>query len=517
MNDLEAVSASQDDWHKPEISDLSLDGEEFDVVIIGGGVIGCSILRELTRYNIRAAVFEKESDVAMHASSRNDGMIHPGFAATPGSLKAAYNVRGNHAYTKLAQELGVPLIRPGSILLYGSLLIRMLNPLLKKRAVKNRVPGCRYMSRKEIEKRNPHLGQRCWGGFFMPTAGQLNPYRLVIALAENSIENGGEVHLETLVESMELESGRITSLKTNRGRVKAKVVINAAGVWADRIAAMADDRFYSIHYRKGVDLILDVKTDRFLNNFMAMPDLVQRKSTTKGGGLVKTVEGNILVGPTADEQPMREDYTTEMASVRQLFDHVDLIPELGKKDIITYFSGIRAATWEEDFIIEPSKQLDNFIHVAGIQSPGLASAPAIAEDVSGYAVNMLEKRISVTPRGDFDPIRRCRIPDPSSMSHEELNQLVHRDPAYGRIVCRCEQISEGEIRDAIHSPLPSLSLDGIKRRARAGAGRCHGGFCAPRVLEILSAESGIPITDMTKKGAGSFLFFGETKQEAAGE
>lgn len=519
LNDITIKDLVQDDWNKPSFSNNSLEGEHFDVVIIGGGVTGCAILRTLSKYDIRAAVFEKESDVAMHASSRNDGMVHPGFAAKPGSKKAAYNVRGNQAYTQLTKELKVPLIRPGSIFLFSSPLLKLILPVLKVRSKMNGVPGCKYFSTKEIVKRNPYLGKKCYGGFFMPTAGQLNPYRLVIALAEHAIENGSEVYLETIVESMTMQKGiksesTIHEIKTNRGNVTADVVINAAGVWADRIAEMADDRFYSIHYRKGTDLIMDVKTDRFLGNMMAMPDLSQRKSTSKGGGLVKTVEGNVLVGPTAVEQPYREDFSTEIGELKDLFGHISLIPKISKKDIITYFSGIRAATWEEDFVIEPSSRVDNFIHVAGIQSPGLASAPAIAEDVAAFAIEILSRTKKVEPDSGYNPERKSNIPEPRFMDDKQRDDLVKQDSSYGRIVCRCEEISEGEIRDAIHSPLPVYTVDGIKRRARAGAGRCHGGFCAPRVLEILSRESGVPIEQLTKKGNGSFLFYGKTKEEA---
>ncbi len=529
LNDLTVPNLVQDDWKIPTVTDTVLDGQHFDVVIIGGGVTGASILRELSRYDLRIALFEKESDVAMQTSSRNDGMIHPGFAAHPGSLKAYYNVRGNAAYPQLCKELGIPMVNPGSVMLFKTPLYKLIVPFLKQRAKKNGVPGCRYLSRKEIEKQNPYLAKRCYGGFFMKTASQLSPYGLVVALAENAIENKAEVYLNTLVDSMELQDlpqkegdlkssyvNQITKIKTNRGCATAGIVINAAGVWADRIAQMADDRFFSIHYRKGTELILDLKTEQYLQNMMAMPNILQKGRTSKGGGLVKTVEGNVLVGPNAFEQPMREDFSTDIESVKELSKHVELNSKLSSRDIITYFSGIRAATWEEDFVIEPSERVENLIHVAGIQSPGLASAPAISKAVVSMATEMLSRKKEVKEREDFNPIRQHVIPNVNKMSREEREALIQKDPAYGRIVCRCEAISEGEIRDAVRSPLPANSVDGIKRRARAGAGRCHGGFCMPRVLEILSKESGVPIEDLTRKGDGSFLFFGRTKELSNG-
>jgi glycerol-3-phosphate dehydrogenase len=226
-----------------------------------------------------------------------------------------------------------------------------------------------------------------------------------------------------------------------------------------------------------------------------------------------TPEGNILVGPTAKEVPGREDYSTDPGDIDELMHHIELNKKLKRSDIITYFAGIRACTYEEDFIIEASEHVANLVHAAGIQSPGLASAPAIAEDICGMAIGILRKKREVRENPRFNPIRKAK-PNLKGMPIEQRASLIRENPAYGRIVCRCEEISEGEIRDALRSRVPPVTLDGIKRRVRAGAGRCQAGFCTPRVLEIMAEELGIDITELTKKGEASKLFFGHTKDAA---
>ena len=496
--------------HSSDYSDKLLEGKQFDAVVIGGGIIGASILRELTRYKIKAVLLEKESDLAKHTSGRNDGMIHAGFAAQPGSKKALYNVRGNKAYTKITADLKVPFYRPGSILLYSNPAIRLFTPLLKARADKNGVPGCRYLSNREIRVMNPYITDNIHGGFFMPTAGQLSPCYLTIAMAENAVENGAQIFFNTVVTGMKMKKNKIIGVETNRGIVSAGVVINAAGVWADKIASFADDRFFSLHFRKGTEAILDVKTRKYLNTIIGMPQFINLGSHSKGGGLVPTIEGNILVGPTAVEQFYREDYTTDSKNLVELQKHINLVENIGREDIITYFSGIRACSFEEDFIVEASEYVDNLVHAAGIQSPGLASAPAIAEDISRISINILSRENPVVKNEKFNPVRKA-LPQMNLLSEKERDKWIKKDPAFGRIICRCEEISEGEVRNALRSPVPAVTLDGIKRRARAGAGRCNGGFCTPRILEIMAREMNIDLAEITGKGPGSRILTGKTK------
>ena len=510
VNDIAVEGVTTDEMSIPSIRDSLLEGRQFDIAVIGGGVIGSAIVRELSRYDISTALLEKEEDLAVHTSSRNDGMIHPGFAASPGSLKAHYNVRGNRAYTRICSELSVELKRPGSLILFSNPLMKLLLPLLKARAKKNGVDGYRYLSKKEVKRLEPNITPRQHGAFFLPSTGILSPYKLTIALAENAVENGVEVFLNTAVLGFEMAENHIARIKTNRGDLDASVVINAAGIWADRIAGYADDRFFSLHGRKGVEAILDTKTGQYQRRVTAMPSIFQTGSKTKGGGLVITTEGNLLVGPTAEEVPYRELYTTEQKDIDKLMRHIKLNTRLDISDIITYFAGIRACTYEEDFIIEASEHVDNLVHAAGIQSPGLASAPAIAEDISRIALDILKGKREVQPNRKFNPHRRAN-PELKDLSIEERAQCIKENPAYGRIVCRCEEVSEGEIRDALRSPIAVTTLDGLKRRARVSAGRCHGGFCTPRVLEIMAEELQIEMANLTKKGKHSEFFFGETK------
>jgi len=511
VNDIGVPGIKFDEMAVPSLKDNYLEGKHFDAVVIGGGITGSAIARELKRFNISVALLEKEEDLAKHASSRNDGMIHDGFAAKPGTKKAEYNVRGNRAYTEVTRELGVEFFRPGSMILFSNPFMKLIMPVLKARAKKNDVDGYRYVSRKEVAKMEPHLTEKQYGAFLLPSAGVLSPYKMVIAYAENAVQNGAEVVLNTVVTGFDMDNNNISKIKTNRGDLTAGVVINAAGIWADKIAGYADDRFFSLHGRKGTDAILDLRTGEYLSTITAMPPLInQSKSKTKGGGLIITPEGNLLVGPTAEEVPEREDYSTDPENIEELMHHMNLNRKLRRADIITYFSGIRACTYEEDFIIEASEHVENFIHAAGIQSPGLASAPAIAEDITKIAVDLLRKKMTVGENSDFNPTREA-APELRNLPLEDRAEYIKKNPAYGRIVCRCEEISEGEIRDALRSPIPVSTLDGIKRRARVGAGRCHGGFCTPRVLEIMAEELKVDITELTKKGENSEIFYGVTK------
>ncbi|MCG8568802.1 MAG: NAD(P)/FAD-dependent oxidoreductase [Spirochaetes bacterium] len=510
VNDIEVPGIQKEEILSPQVKDQLLEGQSFDVVIVGGGVIGCSIARELSRYQLKIALFEKEEDLAKHASSRNDGMIHPAFAATPGSKKALYNAKGNLAYDKLCNELKINFKRPGNLILFNNPLMHLLGPVFKQRAKKNRDHGYQMLSAREVKKREPNVCKEQRGGFYLPNAGILSPYQLTIALAENAIENKAQVFLNTMVNRFDRKESEICSINTNRGQCQAKVVVNAAGIWADHIAQLADDRFFSLHGRKGMDVLLDINTGKLQNHITALVKMSQLGSKTKGGGIIPTIEGNLLIGPTAKETPYREDYSTEQEDLLELLEKMKTNRLLKPADIITYFSGIRACTYEEDFIVEPSETVKNLVHAAGIQSPGLASAPAIAEDIAAICVRILERKEKVEKKIDFNPHRNTS-PRLGELNLEQRSQWIQKNPAYGRIVCRCEVISEGEIRDALASSVPVLTLDGIKRRTRAGMGRCHGGFCTPRILEIMAEENQIDMVEITKKGGDSQILAKKTK------
>lgn len=515
VNDIQVTGVAEEALLPPYENDDSISGLYYDAVIIGGGIIGCAIARELSKYSISVALLEKESDVAFHTSSRNDGMIHDGFAAKPGTKKALYNVRGNRMWEPLAKEIGIDFRRTGSLVLFDSPLIKSIYPIMAARAKKNSVDGWEFWSKKRVIREEMHITDAQHGAFFLPSAGILSPYKATAALAESAIANGASIHLETCVTAIRKERNKISSVVTNRGVLRAGVVVNASGNWADVVAEMAGDRFFSLHQRRGVDMILDTRTGPYLNHILGMPNLLQTHSNTKGGGLIPTTEGNILVGPTATEAPGREDYRTSASEIQELEKHLALNKKLSLSQVITYFAGIRPCTYEEDFIVEQSRSVANLVHASGIQSPGLASAPSIAEDIAQMTIQILEREIRVVPKENFistrTPVLRLCALVPEARSAQ-----IAANPSYGRIVCRCEEVSEGEVCDALDSPLGINSLDAVKRRTRAGMGRCHGGFCTPRVMEIIAAEKKVELGAVTKKGPGSKILFSETKLGAIG-
>lgn len=513
VNHLSVPGVEDSVMIQPNFSDGLLEGQAYDIVVVGGGVVGCAIARELSRYDLSIALLEKEYDVAVHTSSRNDGMIHDGFAARPGTKKAAYNVRGNRLWEPLCKELGLSFHRPGSLVVFRSPLSALAYPLMAARARENSVAGWEFWSRARLQAEEPNITGEQHGAFFLPSAGVLSPYKATVALAENAVQNGVRLVLNCCVSGFSVEQAGIHKVHTNRGTLRAGVVVNAAGNWADKIAELAGDGFFSLHQRRGSELILDSNTAGLQKHILGMPSLLQLRSKTKGGGLVPTVEGNILVGPTAREIPGREDYATDVSEMRELERHLRINRRLSLSQVITYFAGVRPCTYDEDFIVEKSRHVGNLIHAAGIQSPGLASAPAIALDIA---------RLALECAGRFKPVREKsgwrageeKLPELKRAPASTRAELIARDPAYGRIVCRCEEVSEGEIRDAIKGIVPATSLDAIKRRTRAGMGRCHGGFCTPRVMHILAETCAVPMTALTKRGAASWLVYAQTKDAA---
>lgn len=496
----------------PSINDNLLDNKKVDVLIIGGGVIGSAIARELSKWQISILLVEKEEDLAMHTSSRNDGMVHPGIEAPIGSKKSIFNVRGNELYTKVTKELGVDFNRCGSTVLFEKNIIKIAKPLIMIRAKKVGVKNITFLSKEEVRKMEPNVLDNIAGAIHFGTTGVLSPYKMTYAYAENAAMNGVEFSFNTIVSSINREGNEISSVKTNRGTIYPKVVINAAGVYADKIAEMANDQFFTIHPRKGESLILDKKTGNLINGVVAMPSLSLSKGNTKGGGLIKTIEGNILVGPDAYEQPYREDYSTNKENIENVINkHLKIVPKISKGDVITYYSGIRAATYEEDFIIEQSEYVKNLIYAAGIQSPGLASAPAIAEEIEKITCNLLKNKIEIKSNINWNPIR-LGIPEIRNLSFEERSKIIKKRPSYGEIICRCEEISKGEIEDALRSSIPVTTLDGIKKRVRPGAGRCQGGFCTPYLLEIIKNQTGRNFNEITKNGEGSRILIEEVQQ-----
>ena len=507
LNDISLKGFDEPAIRAPKTTDSSLEGVEPDVMIIGGGVIGCSIARELTKYQLNVLLVDKESDVAMQASSRNDGMIHPGIASHPGTLRGEMNVRGNAMYTQICKDLSIPFERWSNLILYSERFFGFASSFVfAEREKKLGIEGHK-VSLEKLHEIEPNITDKAIGAFEFPSSGVLSPYKLTVAFAENAVENGAKVSLDTIVTGMTIEGGKITAVKTNRGTVRPKAVINAAGTFSDKIAEMADDRFFTIHPRKGHLAILDKKQGSLVQRSMGLIGLSQAFSDTKGGGVMRTIDGNVLVGPDAFEQPYREDFSTKRENVDVMLNkHLPLIKGFSKADVITYFAGVRAATYEEEFIVEGSERVENLIHAAGIQSPGLASAPAIAEDITKITVDRLSKVMEVKKNDSFNPRRRV-TPVMAKLSLEEKQAAIAANPDYGIVVCRCEGISRGEIIDAINSPVPATSIDAIKRRVRPGMGRCQGGFCMPLVTGIICEQTGMKPSEVTKSGEGSELLF----------
>lgn len=477
---------------------------EADIVVIGGGVTGAGIARTLSRYDRKIILAEKCSDISEGTSKANNGMIHPGHDPKSGTLKAKCNVRGNAMYTQWAEELGFHLTRPGQLLVAFNEEDEAKLQKLYENALANEVPGARLVSREEALALEPRLDVEIVRALWLPTAGFVEPYEVVEALMENAIDNGTRLMLDTEVLDIEVADHGIKGVVTDRGVIKAECVINAAGVYADDIAEMAGDRFYTIHPRRGVLLIFDQKAGKSSTdaNISTLPN-----AYSKGGGNMKTPPGNPLWGPSARDIPEKDDLSVEEDEFETVMDKV-LTKGITAKDIITYFSGIRAASYTEDFIIEASERTRGFIHAAGIQSPGLASAPAIAEMVADIYLKLYPE---TRKKEDYNPIRKKPVVF-RALDREAQAALIKENPKYGHIICRCETVSEGEILDAIHGKIPAVTVDAVKRRTRSGMGRCQGGFCGPRVLEILARELDMPPEAVTKRGKGTEILVGQNRE-----
>ncbi len=488
-----------------------------DVVIVGGGVVGCFIARELSRYKVDVVLVEKEADVACGATKANNGQIHTGIGEQSGTLKKDLCVKSWPLYEKIAKELDIPYRKNGLLVVLTEdtlpgwipgFLSRIILKYVIKPLVVRRGKGVgdtpQVIKREELLKREPHMTDKAVSAVLMPGYGIICPYKLTIALAENARQNGVTIVLETEVTDIVVEDNTVKMVVTDRGDIKTRFVVNAAGVYADDVAEMAGVKEYTIHPRKGSILLFD-KTDGYIQHQMSALTFPQDPHT-KGGGLLETVDGNMLWGPTAVEVFNKEDTSVTYEELESMVKkYYPVLPDFPKKSVITYFAGVRAATYTEDFVIKASA-VHGVVHAAGIQSPGLTAAPKIAEMV----VDILRDQGLPLQEKRFDPVRKAP-PVFSKVPAEEKKRLIKENPLYGNVVCRCEHVTEAEIVNAIHGLLPATTVDAVKRRTRAGMGRCQGGFCGPRVAAILARELAIPLEDVTKKGNGSHLFVGKTK------
>ena len=498
----------------PRIEDSALEWEEPDVLIIGGGVIGCAIARELSRYDLNVLLVEKEHDLAMQTSGRNDGMVHSGIDLKKSSLKYKYNKLGNQMFGDVCEELGVQLDRCGQFLCFAR---RIWEPFMFLSLLYWRwlgLKGVKVVRKEELHKLEPGLSPNIGSALFFPMTGVVCPFNLTIAYAENAVQNGVAISLDTMVRGITTEGGMIKSVSTNRGTIHPKVVVNAAGVFCEDISAMAGDRFYSIHPRKGTNVILDKKyTNKLVRTAVSSLGSAsgRRRRRSKGGGIIRTINGNTLVGPDAVETINKEDFSTSAYNVSEILaNHAHTVPPLDEKQIITYFSGIRAATYEEDFVVCKGRHVSNLIHAAGIQSPGLTAAPAIGVDVAQMVAKLFGGEGSVGANADFDPLRKAP-PCPAMMDTDARAELIGKNPDYGIIICRCEEISKGEILDALRRDVRCDTIDGVMRRVRPGMGRCQGSYCGPQILDLIAAEKRLAPHYIKKSGTGSELLFGSTK------
>lgn len=476
----------------------------YDVVIIGAGVIGASIFRELTKFNLKVAIIEKENDVSMGTSKANSAIIHAGYDPKQGTLMAKYNVRGNEIFEELCSELSVPFKRNGSLVLaFNDDDIKVINDLFTN-GINNGVKNLRVLNKEEVLKLEPNLSKEVTGALYAPTGGIVGPFEYTIALIENGVQNGGKVILESEVVSIDKENEFTIKTKNNK-EIKSKYIINAAGVYADKIHNMICKESFKITPRKGEYFVMD----KSQGNLVSHTIFPCPSKLGKGILVTPTVHGNLLVGPNAEDLNDEDKASLNTTSLGLEYikkSAMHTTDKINFRDSIRTFSGLRAVPSTDDFIIGEDKDIKGFIDVAGIKSPGLTSAPAIAEDI----VSILKKSgLELIKNDQFIGVRtQVRFTD---LSKEEKVELIKKDTSYGRIICRCEGITEGEIVQAIKSSFGRITLDGVKRRCRPGMGRCQGGFCGPRVQEIIARELNIKMEEVLLEKENSVILYGRTK------
>ncbi|MBP5384027.1 MAG: NAD(P)/FAD-dependent oxidoreductase [Lachnospiraceae bacterium] len=488
--------------------------KDYDVIIIGAGVTGSAIARELSRYRLRTAVLDRNSDIGEGTSKANSGIVHGGYDAKPGTLKAKLNVQGSEMMPQLAKDLGIPFLRNGSMVVALSDDDLPHLQELYERGLTNNVQGLKIISREEALAMEPNLSDDTKAALFAPTGGIVCPFRLTSALAESACINGVDFHLLTNVENIIKENGgyRIDAVQYDEFDPEkdlnvsffAKAVVNAAGVYADKFHNMMTSDRLTITPRKGEYCLLDVTAGKHVGR------TIFRMPSALGKGILvsPTIHGNLLVGPTATDLDDKEGtFTTQEGLNAVNTPGASAVKDLPMREVITSFAGLRPHGDRGDFVIGEIEGSPNFIDAAAIESPGLTASPAIGVMVA----DLIRERLHPETNPDFIPTLQP-FTYMKFLPPEEQKALIEKDPAYGNIICRCASVSEGEILETIRRPLGARTLDAVKRRTGANMGRCQGGFCYPKVMEILSRELGIPIDKITKKGRGSEILTGEIKQ-----
>lgn len=474
----------------------------YDVVVIGAGIVGGMIARKLAAYDLKVCIVEKESDVAMGATKANSAIVHAGFDAQEGSLKAKLNVKGSEMMAQIAKELGVKYRNNGSLVIGFNEEDRKTIQELLERGRANGVKNLQILEKEELKKLEPAISHNVICALYAPTGAIVCPYELAIAAVGNAMDNGTELELDFAVQEIRDLGDHYEVVSAEGKKLEARYIVNAAGVYADKIAGMAGDTSFTVHPRRGEYILLDRECGSLVSH------TIFRTPTKMGKGILisPTVDNNLLLGPTSVDMEDKDNTATTGEGfdviIRQAKENVDGIP-FGKT--ITSFCGLRAVGSTGDFIINSPKE--RFVNAAGIESPGLSASPAIAE----YVVQLLAKQgLALVEKQDYNPIRKPAHAFREA-SMEEKNEIIRRDSSFGKVVCRCETITEGEILEAIRTNPGARDLDGVKRRTRAQMGRCQGGFCGPQIVELLAGELGIAYEEVTKSGKGSIINIGKTK------
>lgn len=476
----------------------------YDIVIIGAGIAGTYIARELSRFQLKVLLLDRENDVANETTMANSAIIHAGYDAKAGLLKAKFNVAGNSMFDQVCEELDVPLRRCGSLVIGFDESDQKTILNLYENGLKNNVPGMRILTANEVQEMEPAMNETVISALYAPTAGIISPWELAIALAENAIENGIELRLETTVTAIKKDKETYHVI-TDQEIFDTKYIINCAGVYADEINNMVTEPTFQIHPRKGHYFVLDKEVGSLINH------VIFQCPTSKGKGVLitPTVHGNLLIGPDSefiDDKENLSTCSTQLEYIKQAGKRC--IPSLPYNKIIRSFAGLRASSDIGDFIIEEAKSAKGFINVAGFESPGLSSIPAVAK----YVVELVESINNGLILKDYFNPRRKKVIRFQELSIEEKNQLIKQNPSYGRIICRCETVTEGEIIDCIRRNAGARSIKGVKKRTRPGMGRCQGGFCSPQVVEILARELGMKREEVPYDNREAYILTGETKQ-----
>lgn len=480
--------------------------QEFDVLVIGGGAVGCAVARELTRGCLRVAVLEKESDVAAGTSGRNSAVVHAGFNNRPGTLMAQLCVEGNDGFESLCEELDVPYRKTGKLLVaFSDAEMDTLYRLLKQ-GEENGCRGLRMVGHEEVEALAPNVGGI--GGLYSPNTAIFDPFLYTVALAENAAVNGAKFFLEHEVTAIHKENG-VFAVTTPKGEFRSRIVVNSAGLYSDRVSAMAGVEGYHIYPCRGEYLILDKSTE------LSLPVYPAPVAGIGGLGvhLTPTIHGNIIIGPSNEYIDRPEDYSSTREVQEKLFREAQqLLPTLQRRNIIATYTGVRSKLTSpveggyHDFVIREEPAVENFINLVGIESPGMTAAVPIAKRVAA----MVAEKLHPVPNGDFCGVRKGIVRF-AQQSPEEQARLIEQDPDYGEVVCRCQQVTKKEILQAIENPLGVRTISAVKYRAWATTGRCQGGYCLTRIVEILEKEYGIKPEEVSLRGPGSELFTGRVK------